>query len=93
MKYPLKKDIKVELTYLEKEFNRGENRFGELRETIGRVKSEGIYPSIKGFKRSLLSTLLKIIIPLPFAAILVFVDTNWITMVSVLILFLAYFVF
>jgi hypothetical protein len=45
-----------------------------------------------GFKRPLLSTLLKIIIPLPFAAILVFVDINWINMVSVLVLFLAYFV-
>ena len=33
-------------------------------------------------------TLLKIIIPVPFAAILVFVDTDWITMVSVLVLFL-----
>ena len=77
---------------MEKEFNKEEDRFGEVRETIGSIQSEGIYPSIVGFKRSLLSTLLKVIIPVPFAAILVFVDTNWIIIVSVLVLFLAYFV-
>jgi hypothetical protein len=77
---------------LEKEFNKEEDRFGEVRDTIGSIQSEGIYPSIVGFKRSLLSILLKVIIPVPFAAILVFVDTNWITFVSVLVLFLAYFV-
>jgi len=80
------------LTDLEKEFNKEEDRFGEVRETIGSIQSEGIYPSIVGFKRSLLSILLKVIIPVPFAAILVFVDTNWIIFVSVLVLFLAYFV-
>jgi hypothetical protein len=84
-------DIRVELTDLEKEFNKEEDRFGEVRETIGSIQSEGIYPSIVGFKRTLLYTLLKIIITLPFAAILVFVDTNWITTVSVLVLFLTYF--
>jgi len=85
-------EIRVDLTNLETEFNTEEDRFGELRETIGCVQSEGIYVSIVGFKRSLLSTMLKLIIPLLFAAILVFVDTNWLTLVSVLVLFSAYFV-
>jgi hypothetical protein len=77
---------------LEKEFNKEEDRFGEVVETIGRTQSEGLFPSIVGFKRSMLSILLKVIIPLLFAAILVWVDTNWITMASVFVLFLAYFV-
>jgi hypothetical protein len=77
---------------LEKEFNEEENRFGEVRETIGSIQGGGIYPSIVGFIRPLLSTLLKVIIPLLFAAILVWVDTNAITLVAVLVLFLAYFV-
>jgi hypothetical protein len=77
---------------LDNEFNNEEDRFGELRETIGTIQSEGIYPSIVGFKRSLFSILLKIILPIPFAVILVFVDINWVTIVSVLVLFLAYFV-
>jgi len=85
-------EIRVELTDLETEFNREEDRFGEVKETIGGIQSEGIYPSIVGFKRPMLLTLLKLIIPLPFAAILVFVDFNWINMISVLILFLVYFV-
>ena len=84
--------IRVALNKLEKLTDKEEGRFGELRHTIGSIQSEGIYPSIVGFKRSLLSTLLKVIIPVPFAAILVFVDTNWIIFVSVLVLFLAYFV-
>ena len=74
------------------EFNKEEDRFGEVRETIGSIQSEGIYPSIVGFKRPLLSTLLKLIIPLLFAAILVWVDINWLTLVSVLVLFSVYFV-
>jgi hypothetical protein len=78
---------------LEKEFNKEEDRFEEVRKTIGSIQSEGIYPSIVGFKRPVLSILLKLIFPLPFAAILVFVDINWITTVSVLILPLAYFMF
>ena len=78
---------------MEKEFNKEEDRFEEVRKTIGSIQSEGIYPSIVGFKRPVLSILLKLIFPLPFAAILVFVDINWITRVSVLILPLAYFVF
>jgi hypothetical protein len=85
-------DIRVDLTDLETEFNKEEDRFGEVRETIGSIQSEGIYPSIVGFKRPLLSTLLKLIIPILFAAILVWVDINWMTMVSVFVLFLAYFV-
>jgi hypothetical protein len=84
-------DIREELNDLEKEFNKEENRFGEVRETIGSVQGEGIYPSIVGFKRPLLSALLKIIIPLPFAAILVWVETNWLTLVLLLVLILAYF--
>jgi hypothetical protein len=74
---------------LERKFNEEEDRFGEVRETIGSIQSEGIYPSIVGFIRPLLSILLKIIIPLLFSAILVWVDTNWIVMVSVFVLFLA----
>ena len=74
------------------EFNKEEDRFREVRETIGIIQSEGIYPSIVGFIRPLLFTLLKVIIPLLFAAILVWLDINWMTMVSVFVLFLAYFV-
>jgi len=74
------------------EFNKEEDRFGEVREAIGSIQSEGIYPSIVGFKRPLLSTLLKLIIPILFAAILVWLEINWMTMVSVFVLFLAYFV-
>ena len=77
---------------METEFNKEEDRFREVRETIGIIQSEGIYPSIVGFIRPLLLTLLKVIIPLLFAAILVWVDTNWMTMVSALVLFLVYFV-
>ena len=74
------------------EFNKEEDRFREVRETIGIIQSEGIYSSIVGFIRPLLFTLLKVIIPLLFAAILVWLDINWMTMVSVFVLFLAYFV-
>jgi hypothetical protein len=63
-----------------------------VRETIGIIQSEGIYPSIVGFIRPLLFTLLKVIIPLLFAAILVWLDIKWMTLVSVFVLFLAYFV-
>ena len=80
------------LTDLEIEFNFWEDRFGEVQETIGSFQSEGIYPSIVGFRRPLLSTLLKLIIIVIFAAILVWVDTNWLTLVLVLVLFLVYFV-
>jgi hypothetical protein len=82
MNYPLEvlgkkaSDIRVDLNDLEKEFTTEEDRAGELRKTVGRIQSEGIYPSVDGFKRPLLSILLKIIIPVAFAAILVFVDTN-----------------
>jgi len=85
-------DIRVELTNLEKEFNKAEDHFGEIRNTIGSIQGEGIYPSIVGFIRPVLSTLLKIIIPILFAAILVWSDINWMTMVSVLVLLLGYFV-
>ena len=81
----------MELTDLEKEFDREEDRFGELRQTVGSIHSEGIYPSIVGFKRPLIFILLKVIVPVTFAAILVWVDTPWINMVSVLFLFLTYF--
>ena len=69
------KEIRVGLTNLEKKFNQGENRFEEVKQTIGTIQSEGIYPSIVGFKRPLLYITLKVIMPVPFAAILVFVDT------------------
>ena len=92
---PLEKmnDLKMReaLTNLEREFNNNENRFGEVKEIIG-VQSEDIYPSIVGFKRPLFSTFLKVIFPVPFAAILVFVDNNELAIVSVLVLFLSYFV-
>jgi len=77
---------------LEKEFNKAEDRFGEIRDTIGSIQSESMFPSIVGFIRPLVSTLLKLIIPLLFSAILVWVDIDWIVMISVLVLFLAYFV-
>jgi len=74
------------------EFNKEENRFGEVREAIGSIQSEGIYPSVVGLERSILYILLKLIMPVLFAAILVFVDTVWIAVCSLLLLFLAYFV-
>jgi len=85
-------DLREYLTDLEKEFNKEEDRFEQVRETIGSIQGEGIYPSIVGFKRPLLSTMLKLILPVIFAAILVWVGTNWLTLVLVLVLFLAYFV-
>jgi len=45
-----------------------------------------------GFERSVLHILLKLIIPVLFAAILVFIDTVWIAACSLLMLFLGYFV-
>ena len=98
MNYPMEElgtrasDLREYLTDLEKEFNKEEDRFEQVRETIGSIQGEGIYPSIVGFKRPLLSTLLKLILPVIFAAILVWVGTNWLTLVLVLVLFLAYFV-
>ena len=77
---------------MDKEFNKEENRFGELKQTIGTIQSEGIYPSIVGFKRPLLHILLKVIMPVPFAAILVFVDTVWIAVPSIICLLFGYFV-
>jgi hypothetical protein len=44
-----------------------------------------------GFERAVLYILLKLIKPILFAAILVFVDTVWIAVSSLLILFLGYF--
>jgi len=81
-----------DLNKLEKEFNTEENRFEQLAQTIGNIQSENIYPSIVGFERSVLYILLKLIMPVIFAAILVFVDTVWIAVWSVLMLFLGYFV-
>ena len=98
MNYPMEElgtrasDLREYLTDLEKEFNKEEDRFEQVRETIGSIQGEGIYPSIVGFKRPLLSTPLKLILPVIFAAILVWVGTNWLTLVLVLVLFLAYFV-
>jgi len=45
-----------------------------------------------GFERSVLYVLLKLILPVVFAAILVFVDTVWIAVTSLPLLFLTYFV-
>ena len=77
---------------MEKEFNYGEDRFDEVKQTIGDVQSEDIYPSIVGFKRPLISILIKVIMPVVFAAILVFVDTVWIAITSLMVLFMGYFV-
>ena len=77
---------------MEKKFNQGENRFEEVKQTIGTIQSEGIYPSIVGFKRPILYILLKVIMPVPFAAILVFVDTVWIAVPSIICLLFGYFV-
>ena len=76
---------------MEKEFNYGESRFTEIKQTVGSIQSEGIYPSIVGFKRPLIYMLIKVILPVPFAAILVFVDTLWIAVASLIVLFLGYF--
>jgi len=70
--------IRAALTELEKSTDREEGRFGELRQTIGSIQSEDIYPSVVGFERSVLYILLKVIMPVSFAAILVFVDTVWV---------------
>ena len=86
------KEFREGLTDLEKEFNYNENRFEEVRKTIGSNQSEGIYPSLVGFKRSLIHTLLKILIPVPFTAILVFVDSKLIAMISLLVLSVVCFV-
>ena len=45
-----------------------------------------------GLERSVLYVLLKLIMPVLFAAILVFVDTVWIAVCSLLVLLLGYFV-
>jgi len=84
--------IRIALTELEKSTDKKEGRFGELKQTIGSTQSEDIYPSIVGFKRSVLYVLLKLIMPVLFAAILVFVDTVWIAVWSLLIFLIAYFV-
>ena len=75
------------MTCLEKYFNREEGRFSELHRTLGVFQSENLYPSIVGFDRSLFYILVKMILPVPFAAILVFVDCTWIGATSVLVLF------
>ena len=77
---------------MEKEFNYGEDRFGEVKQTVGGIQSEGIYPSIVGFKRPLIYMLLKVIMPVLFATILVFVDTIWIAVASLIVLFVGYFI-
>ena len=84
--------IRIALTELEKSTDKEEGRFGELKQTIGSTQSEDIYPSIVGFKRSVLYVLLKLIMPVLFAAILVFVDTVWIAVWSLLIFHFAYFI-
>jgi len=76
------------LTDLEKEFNQAENRFEELPRTFGRHE---LYPSIVGFDRSVYYMLFKVAKPLPFAIILVFVDSNWIAILCVPCLFVGYF--
>jgi len=92
MKYPHLNSIREDLTNLEKQSIKEEDRFSELRKTIGSVQSEGLYPSVTGFERSILYFLLKLIMPVLFAAILVFVDTVWIAVCSLLILLGGYFV-
>ena len=87
-----RQEVRIGLTNLEKKFNYEENRFGDVQRTIGRVQSEGLYPSIVGFERSLLHVLLKVILPVTFAAILVFIDTVWIAVCSLLLLLVCYFV-
>jgi hypothetical protein len=84
-------EVRVALGDLEKEFDREEDRFTELRKTIGSIQSSGIYPSIIGFSRSLSHTLLKLTMPLLFASILVLIDTIWIAVWSLILLFLGYF--
>jgi len=74
--------IRAALTNLDKSTDREEARFGELRQTIGSTQNEDIYPSVVGFERSVLYVLLKLIMPVLFAAILVFVDTVWIAVCS-----------
>ena len=92
MKYPHLNSIREDLTNLEKQSIKEEDRFSELRKTIGSVQSEGLYPSVTGFERSILYFLLKLIMPVLFAAILVFVDTIWIAVCSYILLSLGYFV-
>jgi len=63
------------LANLESEFLKEENRFEEIKQTIGSMQSEGIYPSIVGFRRPLAYILIKLTFPVLFAVILVFVNT------------------
>jgi hypothetical protein len=81
------KTIRTALSNLEKFQNKEENRSKELQQTIGITQSQDIYPSIVGFKRSVLHILLKLVMPVSFAAILVFVDTVWVAFVLVIVLF------
>ena len=70
-----------ELNDLEKKFNEGEDRFNEVRQFLGKILSEGIYVSFVGFDRTILYFLLKLILPVAFAAILAYIDTVWIVVI------------
>ena len=77
------------LTNLEKEFYSSEYRFKEVTQTIGTIQTEGMKI---GFKRPLFHVLIKVIMPMPFAVILTFVDTIWIAVLALIGLFLGYFI-
>ena len=76
---------------MEIEFNYEENRFSELKNIIGSIQSEGIYPSVVGFRRPLFHILLKLLLPMLFSAILVFEDNVWMSVPSLVVIIFAYF--
>ena len=81
---------RAQLNSLERKFNTEEDRFDELKQFIGQIQSEGLYSSFSGFDRSILHVLLKMILPVAFASILVYLDTVWLVII-VPVLFLVYF--
>jgi hypothetical protein len=83
--------IRQTLTDLEKSTNTEEARFTELRHTIGTTQSDGIYPSVVGLERSVFYVLFKVVMPVLFAAILVFVDVVWVAFWVEVLLILGYF--
>jgi len=69
-----------------------EDRFEEMKRFVGQIQSEGLYPSYVGFDRCMYYLLGKQMLPVVFAMILVFLDTDWVVILAVLTLFIAYFV-
>ena len=74
--------MRKKLEELEKRMIRDEKRFSEVQREIGFHQSADLYPSVVGFNRVLLHLILSWVRPPLLAAIIVFIDVNWVAILA-----------